>query len=38
MRELFSGPMNSAGNAGKDVLYEVLKQLQGPLMKDLGAQ
>ncbi|KAI7807171.1 apoptosis-associated speck-like protein containing a CARD [Triplophysa rosa] len=38
MRDLFAGPMLSAGNEGKDALYEALMMLQRPLMKDLGAQ
>ncbi|XP_056618204.1 apoptosis-associated speck-like protein containing a CARD [Triplophysa dalaica] len=38
MREIFSGTMISAGNAGKLALYEALMKLQPPLMKDLGAQ
>ncbi|XP_056619535.1 apoptosis-associated speck-like protein containing a CARD [Triplophysa dalaica] len=38
MREIFSGPMISAGNAGKLALYEALMKSHPPLMKDLGAQ
>ncbi|XP_051577924.1 apoptosis-associated speck-like protein containing a CARD isoform X2 [Myxocyprinus asiaticus] len=38
MRALFDGPINSAGTAGKDALYEVLMKLQFHLMKDLGAK
>ncbi|KAI4876584.1 hypothetical protein NFI96_014812 [Prochilodus magdalenae] len=38
MRELICGPIHSAGDLGKIVLYKILMEQQPYMMKDLGAR
>ncbi|KAG7469024.1 hypothetical protein MATL_G00124430 [Megalops atlanticus] len=38
MRNLLMGPMNASGNLGKDVLYDILQELEPYLMNDLSKQ